>query len=204
MALVHEVSAEVQDVVTEWLGKFAVAWPYHAHATMVRSGSTAIVREFSEALSTFSPLTIRNAAIDLRNTGEHFPSPAEWRRQCAQTAMRRTVAAVVDETVPAWMRARIALQDRRCAVLVDAVGAAAAPPREQHALLKAIVARLLQRWEHGDEGERVLYAAVTRYEPLEDEDAVLAEWARWAVSTIAHEAAQERAQRRAAHRTSQV
>jgi hypothetical protein len=195
MALVHEVPAEVQEVVTEWLGKFAVAWPYHAHATMVRSGSTAIVREFGEALTAFPPGTIRNAAIDLRNTGEHFPSPSEWRRQCAQTTMRPTVTAVSSDDLPAWIRARIALQNHRNDVMLAAIGAADAPPQAQGALLRDLVACLLREWTARDEAHRALALTFTRCEVIDDE--TLASWARWGVAELAEQKARAAAQRAA-------
>lgn len=190
MPAVHEVPAELRELVADWLGRFAVVHPYHATALAVRSGSMAVVREYAEALAAFAPSVVQNAAIDLRNTSEHFPSVAEWRQRCATTVMRPTVAARSSNAVPEWMAERIALQNARCAVMLDAMGLRDAPAPAAGKALARVTARLLREWDANPEWTP-LARDFTQYRPIDA--ATLADWTRWACGLLDQEAAEKRA-----------
>lgn len=193
MPLVHEVPAEIRELVVDWLGRFAVVHPYHATATAVRSGQASVVREYAEALAGFSPAVIQNAAIDLRNEGEHFPSIAEWRQACRQstrTIGRAAAPASAGADLPAWMQERIALQTRRCQVMLAAARAHDATPVQQRQLLERVTRRLLREWD-ADPELVPLARDFTQYREIPDE--VLHAWVEWAIPVLAAESAARRA-----------
>jgi hypothetical protein len=88
------VPAQISVTVAEALARFATIHPYHLTAKRLGTAdASAVIREYAEVLADLPALVIENAAIDLRAEGEHFPTPAEWRRKALENRARAAAAA---------------------------------------------------------------------------------------------------------------